>query len=269
MFVWMRTGAMWYLLAALAAGPGFAQREGGSRPVTVTRGPQSFLGVGVLEMNAERAKALRLPDGRGVIINWVDEGSAAAAAGLRQYDVVRTYNGIPIEGVQQFAKLVRQTPAGRAVKLLIFRNGAEQTLEVTMGQRERAVIEFGEETLEIPIPPPPPRPRETLLPDMPRTVVSWRNAALGMESEALGQQLAEYFGVKEGVLVRAVGPGSLAEKAGLRAGDVIVRFENQKVSSPKEISTLLRGERTPSAITLGVMRERKEISIRVPLAAQE
>ena len=64
----------------------------------------------------------------------------------------------------------------------------------------------------------------------PRAFMSWRSSIVGIEAESLDSQLAEYFGVKEGVLVRSVVRGSAAEKSGLRAGDVIVKIDDNRVT---------------------------------------
>ena len=61
---------------------------------------------------------------------------------------------------------------------------------------------------------------------------TWSSSMLGIEAEGLNEQLGEYFGVKEGVLVRSVAKGSPAEKAGIKAGDVLVKVDQTKVTSP-------------------------------------
>jgi serine protease Do len=104
------------------------------------------------------------------------------------------------------------------------------------------------------------------MPDMPRPSMSWRSTALGVESESLNSQLAQYFGVKEGVLVRAVIKGSSAEKAGIKAGDVILKIDGTTVTSPREITSVLHGIRgTKRTIPVVVSRERKELTITVTL----
>ena len=71
------------------------------------------------------------------------------------------------------------------------------------------------------------------MPEMPRIYTTVSGAMLGIEAEALKPQLAGFFGVKEGVLVRSVVKDSAAEKAGLRAGDVIVKVDQTAVSNPR------------------------------------
>ena len=117
-----------------------------------------------------------------------------------------------------------------------------------------------------PVPPsPPPPPDVPAMPDMPRSVMSWRSAALGIECESLEGQLAQYFGVKEGVLVRSVNPKTAAERAGLKAGDVVVKVNGTPVTSPREITGLVRAGRK-KAISFTVIRNKKEMSLRVEVA---
>jgi serine protease Do len=100
---------------------------------------------------------------------------------------------------------------------------------------------------------------------MPQSHMTWRSAMLGIEAEALEGQLAEFFGVKEGVLVRAVGKGSAADRAGIKAGDVIVRVDDARVATPADIATHLRGLRGHS-VSVVVVRDRKEITVMVVAA---
>jgi len=197
----------------------------------------SYLGIGIVEITAERAKSLHLKEERGIEVQCVDASSPAAKAGLKEGDVVLEYNGQRIEGEEQFERLVRETPPGRTANLLIWRNGSNQTLTATIGQRRAGpmAIELSDDSFTVPpMPMAPPLP-SVRMPDIPRAFMTWRSPMLGIESESLNPQLAEFFGVKEGVLVRSVTPGSSAEKAGFRAGDVIVKVKNEKVSTPREI----------------------------------
>ncbi len=263
----MRSKAMyvaaWVLTGSMASPAAWAQRTGrpASRAVVVRTGTSSFLGVGVAEIEADRAKALSLREEHGVEIKSVEPDSGAARAGVKEGDVVLEYNGQKVEGTEQFVRLVRETPVGRQVKLLIWRNGAAQTLTATMGSREPGLLARGGEGLEITL----PRIPEIRIPDTPRVFTSWRSGMLGIESESLGSQLAEYFGVKEGVLVRSVMKGSPADKAGLKAGDVITKVEDRKVSGPREVALLLRTLRTKKTFPMTIVRDRKEMTVNVTL----
>ena len=219
----------------------------------------SFLGVGVAEVDTERAKALKLKEERGVEITNIEDDSPASKAGLQKGDVVLEYNGQRVEGTEQFVRLVRETPPGRQVRLLISRGGATQTVTATVGARKGARMprSFVMPRFEIP-------DVHVQVPDVPRAMMSWRSAMLGVEAESVDSQLAEYFGVKEGVLVRSVTKGSAAEKAGLKAGDVITKVDTAKVDSPREITTAIRS-RQGTTFPVTLMRERKEMTLNVTL----
>ncbi|MGH9658704.1 MAG: PDZ domain-containing protein [Bryobacteraceae bacterium] len=230
-----------------------------SNTVTIHKTGTSFLGVGVREITAERARSLNLSEERGVEVNSVEDDSPAAKAGLKPGDVVLDYNGQRVEGLEQFIRFVRETPVGRQTKILISRAGATQTLTATIGARDSSLIVRHGDEVAITL----PRIPEIRLPDTPRVFTSWRSPVLGIESESLSSQLADFFGVKDGVLVRSVTKGSAAEKAGLKAGDVITKVDDKRVAGPREIASMLRPAR--KNITLTVVREKREMTINVTL----
>ena len=174
--------------------------------------------------------------------------SPADKAGLKEGDVVLQFNGMNVEGLEQLSRLVRETPVGREARLDIFRNGAPLTLTARVGEH-----------------PSLPGMSDGFsfhMPDVPRTIQGLRSPMLGVEAESIDGQLAQYFGVNEGVLVRTVMKGSPAEKAGVKAGDVIVRVDEAKVATPSEISAHLRAARG-KPLPVAIMREHKEISVTV------
>lgn len=224
--------------------------------------PGSFLGVGVADIDTERSKALKLKEERGVEVTRVEQDSPAEKAGLKVGDAVLEYNGQHVEGTEQFVRLVRETPAGRAAKLLISRNGTQQTITATISARKAMTMPGMAEQFRV-------MPRveipEIQIPDMPKPNMSWRSVRLGIDAESVDSQLAEFFGVKEGVLVRSVMSDSAAAKAGIRAGDVIVKIEDSKVTSPREITSVLRGLADHKSIPVTLVRERREMTVNVTM----
>jgi serine protease Do len=219
----------------------------------------SFLGVGVAEITTERAKALKLKEERGVEITSVSDDSPAAKAGLKVGDVVLEYNGQRIEGTQQFVRMVRETPDGRQTHLVVSRDGATQTLTATVA---------GRKGMEFPVMPDMERLQQQLrmrVPDIPRPYIAVQSGGLGVEAESLTGQLAEYFGVKEGVLVRSVLKDSVAEKAGVKAGDVITKVGDTKVTAPREITNAIRAKSPQKTFPVIVVRDHKEMNIAVTL----
>jgi serine protease Do len=214
-----------------------------------------YLGIGIQEISSERAKALKLREEAGVEITSVMRESPAEKAGLKSGDVVISYNGQKVEGMEQFSRMVRETPAGREVKVDIVRNGTPQTVTVKIDSRTLPRI-FTGDGVHFNMPNIP-------MPDIPRVFPGLHSPMLGIEAESLEGQLAQYFGVRDGgVLVRSVLKDSAAEKAGLKAGDVILRLDDIKVTSAADISARLRAA-PGKAVQLTVMRERKEMTIPV------
>jgi serine protease Do len=179
--------------------------------------------------------------------------------------VVLEYNGTPVEGVEQLVRMVRETPAGRSVKLVIWRNGASQTLTATVGERQGPVVESPGGVVQIPqLPDLPTIPNI----EIPRFQWAWQNAMLGIEGESLEpeRQLADFFGVKDGVLVKQVMRNTPAEKAGLKAGDVITKVNGTAVSSTRDITAQLRSSaRSGRTVTLTIVRDKHEMPLTINL----
>src|SRR5579862_6095726 len=223
----------------------------------------SFIGVMVQEIDSERSKALKLQQEAGVEVTRVEPDSPADHAGIKVGDVILQYNGQHVEGMEQFSRLVRETPAGREVKLDIVRGGAPQVMMAKVGMRH--ATQFPGLAPGLPQGMPVPMQRfEFQMPDIPRSFMSWRSSVLGIECETLDGQLAEYFGVKEGVLVRSVTKSSPAEKAGIKAGDVITKIDDAKVAAPSDISGRIRSMHGKS-IPMVVIRDHKEMTLSVAL----
>jgi len=235
---------------ARAATTFFAQKE------------TSYLGIGVVDLSSEHAKSLKLKDEHGAEITNVEEDGPAAKAGIKEGDVVLEYNGQRVEGQEQLSRLVRETPVGRQAKVVVWRNGASQTLTATLGWHK--VMEPGTWVMpDIKIPPMPPMPSI----EFPQFQTIWQSGTLGIVGEPLERQpqLAEFFGVKDGVLVRSVIKNSAAEKAGLKAGDVIVKVDDSSVSSTRDISSALRAARSRRTVNVTVVRNKKEMALSVTL----
>lgn len=93
----------------------------------------------------------------------------------------------------------------------------------------------------------------------------WKNGSVGIEAESLTGQLADYFGVKEGVLIRSVAKDSPAEKGGLKAGDVVTKVNGETVTSPGEISSEVHSANGKRSIPFVVMRNHHEVTLSVTL----
>ncbi len=213
----------------------------------------SYLGVGIFNIDAERAKALKLGEIHGVEVSRMETNSPAAKAGIQVGDILLTLNGQTLDGVEQLGRLIRETPPGTKVKIAVWRAGQSEVVTAVLEARKAK----GEAPENWRFPPP-----DTMKPDMISAYPSWHSRMLGVECESVGNQLAQYFGVRQGVLIRAVVKGSAAEHAGLKAGDVVTKIGDHPVASPMEIRDALR-ERTAKTVNIAVTRDHKDVAVAV------
>ena len=222
--------------------------------------PSSYLGVDIRDVTHDRMAALKLKGDRGIEIMLVDQDSPAGKAGLKEHDVILSFNGRNLQGSEDLRKLIRDTPPGQTVELGISRDGQPMTVKTQLADRHRAMVIAPRARVSVRIP-------RIAVPII--TTLSRRNGVL---VENLTPQLGDVFGVKdgEGVLIRSVDKGSPGETAGLRAGDVIVRVGNQKVASTSDWNRLLRQQK-PGPVQLGIMREKRQqtLSLTVPERSRE
>jgi serine protease Do len=221
----------------------------------------SFLGVGVKEVDSDRAKELKLRDESGVEITRVEDNSPAAKAGLKVGDVVLQYNGQRVEGIEQFSRFVRETPPGREVRITVSRDGNLQNIAAHIGSRKAVAF--------APAPPEMPNIELPAMPDIPHNLMMWRSGMLGIEAEPLRGQLADYFGAKEGVLVRSVTRDSAAEKAGLKAGDVILKVNGTPVATPGEITGVVHSLEGKKSFPIAVLRDHKDMTVTATLESDD
>jgi serine protease Do len=254
--------------ASLVLSTAFAQvvtpRQRSAQGFVVEKAGGGYLGIGGLDISPERAKALNLKEERGVEVSSLASDGPASKAGIKEGDVVLEFNGQPVQGTAQFQRLVRETPVGRQVKITVWRSGAAQTHTATVGEnRQTTVIAPGDGSWNFSMPEIPAMPNI----EIPRFQMSLQNPMLGIVGESLGQedQLAEFFGVPDGVLVRSVKKGSAAEKAGIKAGDVITKVDDSKVTSSTDITRVLRGLKSRKTFGVIVVRNRKEMPLTVTM----
>src|SRR2546425_699360 len=229
-------------------------------------GATSYLGVDITDVSADRLSALKLKEERGVEVTMVDQDAPAGKAGLKEHDVILTMNGTNIESGAQLRRMIHETPPGRVVNFGISRDGQPLTIKVQLSDKRKAFAKnFGKEfKFEVPaLPSVPPMPEF----DMPMSVVVVHSSMRsGLVVENLSPQLGEFFGAKngKGVLVRSVDKGSVAAKAGFRAGDVIVRVNEQDVHDTSDFTHALRS-RSNNSVNIAIIREKKEQSLTLSL----
>lgn len=227
-------------------------------------GTGAYLGVDITDITRERLSELKLKEEQGVEVTMVDQDAPAGKAGVKEHDVILSINGNPVESGAQLRRVIRETPPGRIVTLNLSRDGHPLSLKIQLADR-RKTMTWGPKAKEykftMPVVPPIPEI------DVPVSVVVVHSSMRsGLMVENITPQLGEFFGVKNGagVLVRSVEKGSRAEKAGIRAGDVVVRVNNENVNDTSDFTRALRS-RGGNTVTLGIMRDKREQTLTLTL----
>ena len=227
----------------------------------------AYLGVDISDVTPERLSALKLKDERGVEVTMVDQDAPAGKAGLKEHDVILTMNGSNVDSGAQLRRMIRETPPGRVVAFGVSRDGQPLTIKVQLADRRKSYAWSSHQKdfkfQMPPIPPIPPMPDF----DLPVSVVVVHSSMRsGLMVENLTPQLADFFGAKngKGVLVRSVEKGSRAEKSGFRAGDVIVRVNDQSVQDTSDFSHAIRSN-SSGTLQVGIIRDKKEQNLTLPL----
>lgn len=231
----------------------------------------SWLGVESQEVTSGKAKELKLPAERGVLLGRIVPDSPAAKAGLKDNDVITEINGQRVEGEAQFRRMIHEIPAGRSAQFTLWRDGKAQSINVTLGKSEdhantwfkTAPRAFSFQLPKIEMPEVAPMPGM----DWNYGVLAGAHPRLGIDAEDLSGQFGTYFGAPdgEGVLVREVNSGSPAEKAGVKSGDVITALNGERIRSLGDLREKLAAKREDKTVKLGVLRNKSEMSITVEM----
>jgi serine protease Do len=233
----------------------------------------SWLGVETQEVTAEKAKELKLRAEHGVVIGKVLEDSPAAKAGLKDGDVITEINGQRVEGTVQFRRMIHETPAGRTLQLTVSRDGRPETVHVTLGKMQESRKHWMNampQAFQFQMPEVAP------MPGMPS--LEWDGGnflaggpRLGIDAEDISGQLGSYFGAPdgEGILVRDVNPGSAAEKAGVKAGDVITSLNGERIRGVAELRSKLAAVGEEKTAKLGVLRNKSSLTLDVEVPAMK
>jgi predicted metalloprotease with PDZ domain len=233
-------------------------------------------------------------DVRGAKVRSVEKDSPAEKAGLKEGDVVVRFDGEAVRSASQLARLVRETPPGRSVPIEVTRGGARQTLTATLAEGSRGFRVFGGDgedfafdmpTFDVPVPEPPLPSSPPHVQAMPHAW-AWRNGdlgdrsfgyllggprKLGIEYMDIGEQLAGYFKLsgKGGVLVSSVDADGPAAKAGMKAGDVVLKVDGKAVEDGNDLREVVSQAEGGKEVTVTVQRDGRPLDLKVTLARPE
>ncbi|MGB3407194.1 MAG: Do family serine endopeptidase [Jannaschia sp.] len=182
---------------------------------------RGWLGVRIQDVDPELAEALGLASTDGALVTDVPDGPAKVA-GIQARDVILTFDGKAIEDTRELVRTVGNAPVDKAVRVVVFRDGSEQTLLVTLGRREEAEGAV---------------PASVQQPDEPSQV-----DLMGMTISGLTDELRAQLGLEDdatGLVVSDIDPDSSAYEKGLRAGDLIEEAGQVRVETIKQLEDRL------------------------------
>jgi serine protease Do len=223
---------------------------------------QGYLGVDLGEVDNERANALPTKDAHGAEVVMVDHDAPASKSGLlRLHDVILLLDGQPFDNVDQLRRRLREMPSGRTVNLLINREG--KNINVSVQLCDRALLQQQAWSRHFTV--PEPAAGQSFLGNVASSGPAFLDSMIpralyvGADVNPVRTQLADYFGVKSGtgLLVESVDDQSPASRAGLKAGDVVVKVESQQMTSKNDWFKAIRNHRG-HLVQVTVMRNKQE-----------
>ncbi len=220
----------------------------------------TFLGVGTEDISKENMGRYGMREVRGVGVTQVVKDSPAEKAGLKKDDVILRFDGESVTSARKLSRLVSESSPDQSVRITISRGGAEQEISATLSkQNMKNLMGAGI--------------RDDVLKDIEKDWPQIKagdgnfvfnfgaNRRIGVSTQTLTRQLADYFGAKDGgLLITSVSENSPAAKAGLRAGDVITAVDGEKVNSSGDIVRAIN-KKEDGEISLTILREHNSLNI--------
>lgn len=236
-------------------------------------GGRPRLGVSTRDVTAEEASAAGLSGITGAYISDVQAESAAGKAGLLARDIIVSVDGETIRSARQLARVIGESPDGRALQIGYVRGTTKNTVSVTPEVRGPRTMTWAPGS---PLGPGGEGPvvrkferrmgPEFFFHQGPGGMRVWSGRSrLGVMAQSLSDQLATYFGVKDGVLVTQVTENSAAAKAGIKAGDVITAVDGKPVKDVGDIIDHLQGVESGKTVPVEITRDKQAQTISVTL----
>jgi serine protease Do len=251
---------------ANAAGPDL-HPAANSTHLLLSNSSQGYLGVGLRDVDNERATALKLKDPHGAEITSIDKDAPGFKSGLRIHDVVIQLNGQRVEGSEQFRRMLHEIPPGRTITLVAIRDGQQQNLSVQLADRTQLANQI---IVDLETDPPPAGSTD----EAPQTIVlpsgshssgffgslTHNRYYVGVDIQPLPTGLADYFGARNGVLVGNVFSNSPASVAGLKVADVIQKVNGQPIVTLSDWEKAIHANRG-KRVQVTIIRERRELTL--------
>lgn len=252
------------LLLALTGGEAdSALRQGESGPALTQDKPGAWLGVRVRGIVKKIKDGEDLKEERRVMVEDVVDDSPAEKAGIKEGDQLLAFNNVTLTKPADLTDALKKLKEGDKATVTLLRDGKQLTLDVVLGAAKDKKVVVSK-SIRVPRPPRarrvPAAPWAGILPGF---SMFGGGSTYGLTIESLDRQLGEYFGAPEGegVLVKSVKKDSEAEKAGFKAGDVIVHAGKKTVEDVADFRSVLGAYDEGEKIPVKVIRKGKEMTV--------
>ena len=191
--------------------------------------------------------------GDGVLVTDIVDDSGAEEAGIKSGDIIIKIDNKVVKSSDDLVSEIKTHKAGDKVQLKIFADGKDKTITVTLKEKSDIKVNLGN------------------IPDIKKWlyIEQEKRPWIGIHMQDLSEQLADYFKVKDGILISEVEKGSPAEKAGLFAGDVITNFGDEKIEEISDLYDELEDREEGDKVNMMVMRQGKEKQVTIELGKME
>lgn len=222
---------------------------GNDTPVVKTKS-QGWLGVSIQDVTPRLARDKELKVKEGAFVNEVVEESPADSAGVKTGDVIVEFAGKKIELADDLTKEVQATKPGTKVTVTVNRKGEKKTLTAYIGKNKSRM------------------PFAIAVPKTTRIIMNRMGNVEGMELMELNKQLGEYFEAPNGrgVLVKEIEKESNAEKAGLKAGDVITKIGDETIRRIDDVHEALEDADEGDKVAVEILRKGKKNTVSLEIS---
>lgn len=233
-------------------------------PVAAKKSEKAWLGVYLQDINRDIKEAMDLKSKRGALIAGVVEESPAEEAGIEEEDVIVEFDGEKVRSSSSLTGLVKKHSPGDEITLKVVREGKEKKIIITLGKRPKEEFIYEHDV----------EPLLELKKGKSPEVHFWgfhSGGRIGVRVQDLSDQLGEYFGVEdgEGALITEVEEDMPAEKAGLKAGDVIVEADGDEVDDTQDLREIISEKEEGDKVRVKVIRDRSARSFEVEVEESE
>ncbi|MGP4674794.1 Do family serine endopeptidase [Agrobacterium salinitolerans] len=212
---------------------------------------RGWLGVRVQPVTDDVAASLGMDSAKGALISGVAKGGPVENGPIQAGDVVLKFDGKDINEMRDLLRIVAESPVGKEVDVVVYRDGKEETVKVKLGQLQDTAdekastddqqSEDGDGGMVV---PEDNDGGDDQAQDQTPEVREAPQSVLGMNLVVLSNELRTEKGIAEsveGVLVASVDPGSPAEQKGMKAGDVIVEVGQDFMEVPGDVLVRVNG----------------------------